>query len=33
LNDWEPTPNDEPMSFLVTSTADLLSEAQTNLHH
>lgn len=33
LNEWEPTPYDEPTSFLLTTTVDLTSEAQTKLHH
>ena len=33
LNEWELTPHDKPISFLVTTTADLSSEAQTKLHH
>ena len=33
LNKWELTPHDKPISFLVTTTADLSSEAQTKLHH
>jgi putative transposase len=33
LNDWEPSTHPTPASFLVTTTADLTSEAQSNLHH
>lgn len=33
LNDWEPTPQDEPTSFLVSVKTDLPVDAQSKLHH